>query len=1460
MPRLRIEYVPIRKFALGWFGFDHLQLVLEPDAIPMVPNPQDDWYILEGDSETSDHGAFLGVLGESGTLTMSVANLAFGQELVDKIGTPATRGSRVLSPKTASVSAAWSVMASYGAEIQLNDFPYLAYGAPYTPFPTFNSSSVVASLLWQVGIDVNVVMPYGVGLSPGTSTLLGTEHNDVMVMPTVNFDTLAGGHGNDDLSGTNAFFRVDKLFGGAGDDTFHWSTGRNIINGGDPVLDRAHDGYDRVDYKGAGTITVNLGRGFIPSLTPDFVVTFNGNSQGSGTDWLYSIDSIRWDAISDTIIWGRGVTGIEENLNVDMGAQDSKPGDTADFSQSQNAVVMEATAGTDEVRIKFAAGDGSSKALWITGAESVIGSAHNDELHLDAGMTSADGRDGDDLIDGRNVKPNTGASPNGYDAELTGGGGSDTLIAGAGRTLAKGGEGTDKFVLATLSSANQPTEFVIADASADDRLYVPLNFFNGSIGSASNSLLMPVLGGVGDWNLFSKESNGYFIYQSAAQSIGDDATAGLFPFNGEISFFRDGDDLLISVVPGITATRIVEIEGTPPFEITYAELDATRQTIVRVLNFTPGLLGITFDQLVPDEGFLINQHGLAYTTYSNWDAVVNRVTAGGALTLTLPPNPVGSPAPKPKTGTAADVSITGTASNDTIDLTAPAAGRAEIQAEDVTSVSAGDGDDTVTSGASADTVHGGAGNDTLTTGAGEDVLDGGAGADTMTGGAGDDTYLVDDMNDTVVEGAAQGRDTVESAISYTLPDNVENLTLTGTAIGGTGNALRNTLIGNDADNTLEGGAGDDTLYGGNGDDTLSGGIGDDAYVYRAGTGHKTIIDTGSAGDADVLVLAAGIQPGDVRAYRLSSAPDTLVLGFTFGGWVALVGQLTGSGVEEIAFDDGTVWTRTDIAALDAPLLAFPPPEALDDSNIVIFGTQATVPSLAVLGNDLSFDGNLTIIAVNDVSAGTMTVDANGNLAVSAPAGYIGDVTFRYTILDSHGETSTASATIYVAEPPAPPPNSVPVLGADTFASVYRDTPITLAAAALLANDTDADGDVLTIVGAGNPAHGQIIQQPGGSLTFTPAAGYTGPASFTYTVSDGNGGMATATVSLNVVVPPPVTLRGTSLNDILTGGAGDDILDGLAGNDTLNGGFGSDVMTGGDGSDTYFVDNPGDRVVETNSVQAPGGLDWVHTTIDYTLPNFVEQLSLEGAAIRGTGNAGNNVLDGRFSQQVLTLDGGSGDDVLYGSSLGFNTMTGGDGKDTLNASGTNNLLTGGLGNDSYYSQSATDVIVEAAAAGLDTLYTSDSILALAANVEAVVLQGNAISATANALDNTMSATTTHSVILDAGAGNDSVTGTAYDDILAGGTGNDQIDLRAGGHDTVRYPAGGFGRDTILGFDPSAANGRDYIDLTGRGYTAASLGKTIQILSSGGDTYIAIGNDSLRLVGVTASDITAANFKF
>ena len=152
----------------------------------------------------------------------------------------------------------------------------------------------------------------------------------------------------------------------------------------------------------------------------------------------------------------------------------------------------------------------------------------------------------------------------------------------------------------------------------------------------------------------------------------------------------------------------------------------------------------------------------------------------------------------------------------------------------------GAGNDTLVGGVGSDTLEGGTGADSLVASRDEDMrdgydrLDGGVGADTMMGGFGGDTYVVDNAGDRVIEYEGEGQDRIESSISLTLGANIEDLTLTGTAaINGTGNALRNDIIGNQGANLLQGYAGDDRLTGGLGKDTLRGGEGNDDLVLTA---------------------------------------------------------------------------------------------------------------------------------------------------------------------------------------------------------------------------------------------------------------------------------------------------------------------------------------------------------------------------------------------------------------------------------------------------------------------------------------------------------------------------------------------------------------------------------------------------------------------------------------------------
>ncbi|MFN6230997.1 MAG: alkaline phosphatase, partial [Dolichospermum sp.] len=159
-------------------------------------------------------------------------------------------------------------------------------------------------------------------------------------------------------------------------------------------------------------------------------------------------------------------------------------------------------------------------------------------------------------------------------------------------------------------------------------------------------------------------------------------------------------------------------------------------------------------------------------------------------------------------------------------------------------------------------------NNTLTGNIGNNILNGGIGADTLIGGAGNDTYIVDNAGDVITEANGEGRDLVQSSVTYTLSENVENLTLTGnTAINGTGNGLDNTITGNSGNNTLDGGAGKDTLIGGAGNDTLVGGAGNDTYIVDSTT--DTITDSAGIDTIQSSVNLSLVNYGTIENLNLT---------------------------------------------------------------------------------------------------------------------------------------------------------------------------------------------------------------------------------------------------------------------------------------------------------------------------------------------------------------------------------------------------------------------------------------------------------------------------------------------------------------------------------------------------------------------------------------------------------------
>src|SRR5262245_36284048 len=196
------------------------------------------------------------------------------------------------------------------------------------------------------------------------------------------------------------------------------------------------------------------------------------------------------------------------------------------------------------------------------------------------------------------------------------------------------------------------------------------------------------------------------------------------------------------------------------------------------------------------------------------------------------------------------------------------------------------------------------------------------------------------------------------------------------------------------------------------------------------------------------------------------------------------------------------------------------PVAVNNSATTSEDTPLVITPATLTGDDSDVDGDaLTITAVGNAVHGTVSINGAGNVVFTPAANYNGPASFTYTVSDGHGGTATATVNVTVSAV-----NAAPTAGNDSVTAT-EDTPLIIAPATLRGNDSDVDGNPLTITSVGNATHGAVTLS-GGNVVFAPAANYNGPASFTYTVSDGQGGSTTATVNINVTAVNDAPVAGS----------------------------------------------------------------------------------------------------------------------------------------------------------------------------------------------------------------------------------------------------------------------------------------------------------------------------------------------
>ncbi len=1072
-----------------------------------------------------------------------------------------------------------------------------------------------------------LVLPFGIRNSPGTGTILGKTTNDDM-SARGNWQTVATGFGEDKIHGSNNLIYFDKLYGGDDNDTIFWSEGENIIHGGQPQLPYAQDGLDTIDYSGVGKVHIVTTEHSVEHKVANYIASFEG-----GSDQLFSIEQVAWDKHNDEITAGEGVDLLERPIEFDLKGQDGGgKGDQLGLSGSVTPLIINAVNDT-MTSVQTTANSGLDAGFWVQSLEWITGSSAGDTVYTGAGVLGAEGGEGNDVLDGRLSAAFSGLSPNGYDVELYGDKGDDTIVSGTGRTEAAGGAGSDRFILSAMTSCNGQVEFVIDDASTSDRLYVPYNFFAVQRGEYEGSSLFQLSGAAFKFD----DNNPISFFNWGAKDL--DQVHGNIDFTGEITYERDGADLLITLREGHQEDFPIDL-GADGGVVHYLfdVIEDDTKTIIRVKNWSEGVLGISFPLTFDNDTFAA-AGGLP--DYPGRQAAIDDETNGSRFIDGLDARP---DAYVPKEFQTATTALRAFAS---LSASGPTNG------DDVLFVSV----------AGSRHINALAGNDELTGSDASDIIDGGTGNDIMRGGKGNDTYYVDSASDQVIEDARGSFDDIYSTVDYTLPENVEHLTLIGTAIHAVGNDARNTIVGNASNNILEGGAGNDTIAGNEGNDILYGGAGSDGYVYGIGDGKDVIIDgPGANGDMDVLVLATGVTSQDFQFIRNPLSPDNLILRFSDGGELTVKDYFKsdGSGVESLQFANGLVWDQTTCTAHAAAALVTSnsAPIAASDAYVHAGDGPFVVSAAALLDNDLDPDGDrLRISAVTDVSQGSVSINAAGDLLITPASSAQTAISFTYTVSDGHGGTAFATADFSLLH------NVAPTIVSATFAEVKQDKS---ASGRILASDADGDALGYHLAGGHGPLKGSVTFATGGAFTYAANHGATGHDSFTIEVADGLGGVATHAFDFNIIPAPAVILPHT-----YTGTDGIDVLVGTNSADTFYGKHAADTIYGKGGNDVFLINGALDGTDQIyggkgfDTVRGSTGDDVINVTSHLANLVSVEAITGRGGIDRIIATAGNDILD--FSGIKITgvefIDLGSGDDRVKGSSSN-DTFIGGAGRDTF----------------------------------------------------------------------------------------------------------------------------------------------------------------------------------------------------
>ena len=1298
-------------------------------------------------------------------------------------------------------------------------------------------------------------------------------------------DTITGGAGADAVVGGAG---ADSVTGGAGADTITGGASADILTGG----------------TGADVFVITDSANLVAGET------VNGTSEAATQDTLRIDAAAAYDLSAFTTI-----------TNLDR------------ISLNQNAAGFGLTLVDSQVSTADADGNGTqgdmtiASAVAMTNGISVTASALTGSNRVTVDGTNLGGND--TLAGGAGADTLGGGA--GADS-LTGGAGNDSLSGGTGADSMTGGTGNDNYVIdnagdAITENASEGSDLVQSSVTYTLGLSVEDLTLTGSaaINATGNGQVNTLTGNSGDNTLdggaagdsmVGGAGNDSYVVAQATDTVTENASEGTDNIQASVTYTISAN------VENMTLTGIAAINGTGNTGANILTGNTADNTLDGGAGNDTMAGGAGNDTYAVDsstdvvtelasEGTDTVQAAVTYTLGNN----IENLTLTGSSAI----NGTGNTSANSITGNGADNvlnggtgadSMAGGLGNDTyivddvgdVLTEAASAGTDTVQAAATFTLAANFENLTLT-GTAAINGTGNTAANVLTGNNGNNVLDGGTGADTMAGGIGNDTYVVDNVGDVVTEFSGEGTDTIQTAATFTIGANIENLTLSGSsAINGTGNTLDNLLTGNTAANTLSGSDGNDTLDGGAGNDTMVGGIGNDTYVVDSasdvvtelsGEGSDTVqtsfsfvisnnienltltgsaaingmgstdnnVIIGNSGDniidgaagADSMTGGAGNDTfivdnaGDIVSEAASGGTDNVQssVSFALGGNIetlVLTGSANINGTGNSSANALTGNTGNNI--LDGGSGIDSMTGGAGNDTYLVDNAGDVVVELAGGGNDTIetlFSFTIANNIENLVLLGTGNINGYGDAQANNLTGNTGD-----NILDGAGGADTMAGGLgndtYVVDDAGDVVTELADEGTDTVTSASTFTlsgsieNLTLTGALAVDGTGSTADNYLT----GNSA-ANMLSGLDGNDTMDGGAGIDtmigGIGDDTYVVDSVNdiitevSGEGTDTISaaftytllsdfenLNLTGSTAINGTGNSSNNVLTGNSAANYLTGLGGADTLNGGLGNDTMAGGAAADTYIVNAIGDVIIEL----ANEGNDTVLSSITYTLGTDLEDLTLTGtSAINGTGNELENHIFGNTGANII--NGGTGADRLFG----------------------------GAGSDTYIVDNVDDVIVETANNGTDLVQSSVT-YTLANNVEKLTLTGtSAIDGTGNSAINNMLGNSAANV-LDGAGGNDNINGGSGADTMIGGTGSDTFVVDDSADITIEFADEG--TDTVeSSVDFTLQAYVEKLTLTGAaGITGTGNDDANTILGNGADNtiYGMGGDDSLN--GSTGND--------